>query len=230
MSRVRPAAGGGKTVEVTADRIGGWYARFTLRHDIVRVVELGTESFVVEAADGATATASIPFPPLQLNEPPRDLETAVDLVLEHLRRPRLVGLVLVRLGGHSIGVARRGQVLVSATDQLPVHGRNKAGGWSQQRFARRRVGQARVAVQHAAADVRRVLVPRVGELSAVVLGGTVLFNDGRELAALRAEPGLTEVFALAGPRILDVPEPRRAVLDEAARRVFGLEILVREPD
>ncbi|HEV3357659.1 MAG TPA: acVLRF1 family peptidyl-tRNA hydrolase [Pseudonocardiaceae bacterium] len=225
MGRVREAAGGGKTVEVTADRIGGWYARFTLRHDIVRTVELSTESFVVEAADGASATAAIPFPPLLLTEPPKDLETAVELVVEHLRRPRLIGLVLVRLGGHSVGIAQSGTVLVSATDHLPVHGRNKAGGWSQQRFARRRVGQARVAVQHAAADVRRVLVPRVGELSAVVLGG-----DAHELAALRAEPGLVEVFALARPRILDVPQPRRAVLDEAARRVFGLEILVREPD
>ena len=225
MSRVRPAAGGGKTVEVTADRIGGWYARFTLRHDNVRTVELSTESFVVEAADGASATASIPFPPLVLGEPPKDLATAVELVLEHLRRPRLVGLVLVRLGGHSVGIARDGKVLVSATDHLPVHGRNRAGGWSQQRFARRRAGQARVAVQHAAADVRRVLGPRVGELSAVILGG-----DAHELAELRAEPGLAEVFAKARPRVLDVPQPRRAVLDEAARRVFGLEILVREPN
>ncbi len=225
MSRVRPAAGGGKRVEVIADRIEGWFARFTQRHGKVRNLELSTQSFVVEAVDGATAAAAVPFPPLELSQPPTDLESAVGLVVEHLRMPRLVGLVLVRLGGHSVGIANNGTVLVSATDQLPVHGRNKAGGWSQQRFARRRAGQARVAVQHAAADVRRVLGPRVGELSAVVLGG-----DARELAVLRGEPGLTEVFALAQPRILDVPQPRRSVLDEAARRVFGLEILVREPD
>jgi hypothetical protein len=139
-------------------------------------------------------------------------------------------LVLVRLGGHSVRIAQGGKVLVSATDHLPVHGRNKAGGWSQQRFARRRVGQARIAVRHAAADVRRVLGPRVGELSAVVLGG-----DAHELAMVKAEPGLAEVFALAQPRVLDVPEPRRSVLDalsdqQAQRRVVGLEILVREPD
>lgn len=225
MSRVRPAAGGGKTVEVTADRIVGWYARFTQRHQNVRRVELGPKSLLVEAGDGATAIAPVPFPPLDLDEPVTDLDAALELVLAHLARPRLVGLVLVRLGGHSIGIVRAGTVLVSTTDQLPVHGRNKAGGWSQQRFARRRVGQARVAVQHAAADVRRVLGARMGELSAVVLGG-----DAHMIAALRAEPGLTEVFALAQPGVLDVPQPRRAVLDEAAKRIFGLEILVREPD
>jgi hypothetical protein len=225
MSRVRPAAGGGKTVEVIADRIRGWFARFTLRHQNVRTVELSTECLRVEAVDGATATAEVPFGPLLLAEPVHELDSAIDTVLTHLALPRLVGLVLVRLGGHSIGIAQAGTVLVSTTDQLPVHGRNTAGGWSQQRFARRRIGQARVAVQHAAADVRRVLGPRVGELSAVVLGG-----DIQMLTALRAEPGLAEIFALARPRVLDVPEPRRAVLDEAARRVLALEILVREPD
>ncbi|HEY4017582.1 MAG TPA: acVLRF1 family peptidyl-tRNA hydrolase [Pseudonocardiaceae bacterium] len=225
MSRVRPAAGGGKTVEVTADRIVGWFARFTERHQNVRNVELSTESLRIEAVDGATATAAVPFAPLLLPAPVADLDSAVGLLVEHLARPRLVGLVLVRLGGHSVGIARGGTVLVSSTDHLLVHGRSKAGGWSQQRFARRRVGQARVAVQHAAADVRRVLGARVGELSAVVLGG-----DAQALAALRAEPGLADVLALAQPRVLDVPQPRRSVLDEAAKRVFGLEILVREPD
>jgi hypothetical protein len=212
------------TVEVTADRILGWFARFTERHQNVRTVELSTERLHVEAVDGATATASVPFAPLVPDTPVTDLDPALERLVEHLARPRLVGLILVRLGGHSVGIASGGAVLVSTTDQLPVHGRNKAGGWSQQRFARRRVGQARVAVQHAAADVRRVVGDRAGELDSVVLGG-----DAHMLAALRAEPGLAAVFALAQPRVLDVPKPRRAVLDEAARRVFGLEILVREP-
>jgi hypothetical protein len=224
MSRVRSVAGGGKSVEVAADRIVGWFARFTERHQNVRSVELSTERLRVEALDGATATATVPFAPLVLDGPVADLDSALALLVEHLVRPRLIGLVLVRLGGHSVGIARGGTVLVSTTDHLPVHGRNKAGGWSQQRFARRRVGQARVAAQHAAADVRRVLGPRVGELNTVVLGG-----DPHMLAALRAESGLAEVFALAQPRVLDVPEPRRTVLDEAAKRVLGLEIVVREP-
>ena len=79
MSRVRPAAGGGKTVEVTADRIHGWYARFTQRHQNVRRVELSTQSFLVEAGDGATATAPVPFPPLHLDEPVTDLDSALAL-------------------------------------------------------------------------------------------------------------------------------------------------------
>ncbi|GAA1289427.1 acVLRF1 family peptidyl-tRNA hydrolase [Saccharothrix xinjiangensis] len=145
-------------------------------------------------------------------------------LLANALTPRRIGLLLVRLGGHSTGVAFDGRVLVSTTDSHLVHGRNKAGGWSQQRFARRREGQARVALRAAADDAARVLAPRVGELDAVVLGG-----DRQALDALRADPRLSAVFALASPRVLDVSEPRRAVLDEAAARARAVEVTVREP-
>jgi peptide subunit release factor 1 (eRF1) len=141
----------------------------------------------------------------------------------HLLVPRRIGLLLVRLGGHSVGIAEAGRVLASATDRKPVHGRNKAGGWSQQRFARRREGQARAALRAAADDTVRLLVPRLPELTAVVLGG-----DRRALDTLRADHRLADVFAMAEPGILDVPEPRRTVLDDAAVRACAVEILVTE--
>jgi hypothetical protein len=37
------------------------------------------------------------------------------------------------------------------------------------------------------------------------------------------------VFAIARPKVLDVPEPRRTVLDDAAVRACDVEILVTEP-
>jgi hypothetical protein len=235
MSRVRPAAGGGKVVEVPPDRLLGWFERFAERHDGIRRVELDAGGLAVEAADGATAAATVPFPPLTEGpagkttaelaaELPKRPLLAVEAVRAHLLKPRRVGLVLVRLGGHSIGIVEAGRVLVSTTDHTLVQGRNKAGGWSQQRFARRRAGQARGALRAAAEDVLRVLGGRLAELDAIVLGG-----DGHALDILRAEPALAGVFALASARVLDVPRPRRIVLDDAAVRVFSLEILVREP-
>ena len=59
-------------------------------------------------------------------------------------------------------------------------------------------------------------------LDAVVLGG-----DAAALDALRADRRLTALLSRAEPRVLDVPEPRRAVLDEAARRARAVEIVVR---
>jgi hypothetical protein len=185
--------------------------------------EVSGDTVTVRAQDGATASITTGFPPLGLVNG-RTAGLAVGGLVEHLVLPRRVGLLLVRLGGHSVGVAEAGRVLVSATDRAQVHGRNKAGGWSQRRFARRREGQARIALRSAADDAVRVLVPRLPELVAVVLGG-----DRAALDVLRADPRLAGVFALALPRVLDVPQPRRTVLDDAAIRAESVEILVTEP-
>jgi hypothetical protein len=230
----RLAQGGGKYVEISPARGSGWFGRFAERHQGIRHTELTDHQVTVVAEDGSTAVVDVPFAPLRLvdgarldwrpGEPPLSRPgLAVDDLIAHLLVPRRIGLLLVRLGGHSAGVAESGRVLVSATDRKQVHGRSKAGGWSQQRFARRREGQAREALRAAADDAVRVLVPRLPELVAVVLGG-----DRRALETLREDPRLAGVFALAQPRVLDVPEPRRTVLDDAAERARAMRILVTE--
>ncbi|GLY46348.1 acVLRF1 family peptidyl-tRNA hydrolase [Lentzea sp. NBRC 102530] len=209
MSRVRPVPGG-RAVEVEPERILGWIGRFSTRHGAA-TISVGETEVVVTAEDGATATF-----------PTRGGES-VEEVVAKLAEPRRVGLVLVRLGGHSVGIAYGGKVEVSATDRKQVHGRIRAGGWSQQRFARRREGQARVALQAAADDVARVLVPRLADLDSVVLGG-----DWQALDVLRDDRRLSGVFRLAEDRVLDVPEPRRTVLDEAAERARCVEIVIQD--
>lgn len=221
MSASRPAPGGGRYVEISPQRVRGWFERFDTSHGGVTGTDVTGDEVTVRAADGTVATVAVPFPPLRVEEG----RSPVDALAGHLLVPRRIGLLLVRLGGHSVGVAEGGRVLVSATDRKQVHGRNKAGGWSQQRFARRREGQAREALRSAADDAARVLVPRLPELVAVVLGG-----DRRALDTLRADQRLAGVFAIALPRVLDVPEPRRAVLDDAAVRAESVEILLTRSD
>jgi hypothetical protein len=218
MSRTRQVAGGGRAGEVEPDRVSGWFARFADRHGGIARSFVTPEEVRVEAADGATATVTVPFGPLV---PPPDSRLAVDVLVLHVRKPRRIGLILVRLGGHSIGIAYDGKVEASRTDRRLVHGRSAAGGWSQHRFARRREGQARVALQAAATDAFELLTPRLSELEGIVLGG-----DQRALDELRADRRLTPLFDRAEPRVLTVPDPRKTVLDEAARRARSIEITV----
>jgi hypothetical protein len=208
-------AGGGWAVEVEPERVAGWFDRFAARHGGVSGSSFGPTEVEVRAADGATATCTVPFPPLA--------GSGVAALVAHLVVPRRIGLLLVRLGGHSVGIAFGGAVVVSRTDRRQVHGRSAAGGWSQQRFARRREGQVRQALQAAAEDALSVLGPQVSTLDGVLLGG-----DQHALDTLRADRRLAPVFALAAPRVLDVPDPRRAVLDDAAARARAVEIVVRE--
>lgn len=207
---------------MTPERVAGWFERFAARHGGAARTLLGPDLVRVVAADGTTATVAVPFAPLEVPETEHD-GLRIGVLVEHLARPRRIGLLLVRLGGHSVGIAENGVVRRSRTDRRLVHGRSAAGGWSQHRFARRREGQARAALRAAADDAAGVLGTRMSDLDAVVLGG-----DGRALDALREDRRLAGVFAIAEPRVLDVPNPRRDVLEDAARRARAVEIVVRD--
>jgi peptide subunit release factor 1 (eRF1) len=137
----------------------------------------------------------------------------------HALRDRVVGVLLARLGGHAAGVFAGGRLVAWKVGSRPVHGRNAAGGWSQQRFARRREGQVRVAAQAAAGDAVRVLVLRLGTLEAVVMGG-----DRRAVDAVLQDRRLAPVAALAVERFLTTPDPRLAVLLDAPRQFRAVRI------
>jgi peptide subunit release factor 1 (eRF1) len=130
-------------------------------------------------------------------------------LLAHVARERVVGVLLVRLGGHAAGVFRGTRLVSSKVGTRPVHGRHRKGGSSAGRFARRRAGQARVALAAAADVAVRVLrgPAEAGALDAVVLGG-----DRSALGTVLEDPRLAAVRELAVPRVLDVGDPRLAVL------------------
>ena len=148
---------------------------------------------------------------------------AVAALVSHMLAPRRIALLLVRLGGHSVGIVQGGRVVVSRTDRHLVHGRSAAGGWSQQRFARRREGQARQALRAAADDAFEVLVPRLSEVDGVVLGG-----DRRALDGLREDRRLGPLFERAEERVLDIGEPRLSVLVAAAGRALSAVVRIWE--
>lgn len=211
----RPAAGGGRWVDVEPDRIARWIDGFAARHGPFRATpqEYG---MLLAAPDEATA---------ELHSPP-GAAPAVDLTsfLAGVNARRRIGLLLVRRGAVAVGVAVGERLVASKVDSRYVQGRTAAGGWSQQRFARRRDNQARAAWDEAAELAVRLLLPEVGGLAAVVCGG-----DRRAVDTVLADRRLAPVAALRAPRLLDVPEPRRTVLVDAAAAARAVRILIREP-
>jgi len=202
----RPAAGGGRWLEVAPERLPRWLENFATRHG-----PYTEQGLVILAADGATAEFEGSAPDLA-----RLLATAVE--------PRRIGLLLARKGAVAVGVAQGSELVVSKVDRNYVQGRTAAGGWSQQRFARRRDNQAKAAAADGADIVVRLLLPRVRELSAVVAGG-----DRTAVDAILAAPVLRPVAALLADRFLDVPEPRHAVLVAAIAQARAVRILIKEP-
>ncbi len=203
----RPAAGGGRWVDVAPDRLERWLAGFAARHG--EPVRTGVR---YESPDGAVVEVQVPFPPL-----------AGDL-LDHCRRPRRVGLLLVRLGGHAVGVADGDRLVVSKVGSRPVHGRSAAGGWSQQRFARRREGQVRTALEAAAQAAVDVLLPHAATLQGLVPGG-----ERTAVAGVLADRRLGPLRALPTGAFLDVPDPRLAVLRAAVPQARAVRLRVIDP-
>ena len=167
---------------------------------------------VLAAADGARAVIEVPFPPLAA------LAAQLDLV-EHVLLDRRVAAVLVRKGGYAVGVFHGRTLASSKVGSAYVQGKTEAGGWSQQRYARRRANQAEHAYAEAADVVATLVLPRLGELDAVVGGG-----DKVGVQAVLADPRLAGLRPLLLPRVLPTPDPRLRVLEAFGDQLRAVRI------
>ena len=187
-----------RVVTVPRERLTRWVTGFADRHGAP--VATGDAAVVVlESPDGARAEIAVPFPPLA---GPGDLPG----LLAHVARDRRVGILLVRKGGYAVGVADGVRLVSSKIGSGYVQGRTKAGGWSQQRYARRRDNQA-AKLYDGAAEVAVALLASES-LEAVVTGG-----DKPAVAAVLADPRLAALESLVLPRTYPVVDPRLRVLE-----------------
>jgi hypothetical protein len=172
-------------------------------------------------ADGgasATLVSLVPFAPAGPVPP----DQVVAALAEHALTPVTTGLLLVRRGGYAVGIARGGALVRSKVGRRYVQARTAAGGWSQQRFARRREGQAKELVRAAAQAWAQL--DRTGPLPVLVTGG-----DRGLCEAVLQDSAARDLLALGSSRHLEVPDPRLAVLEQAAARAQALLVTVREP-
>jgi hypothetical protein len=191
--------------EVPPERLGRWLERWATEHRPIERTEVGAARVTFVGADGAAVDCDPPVPPLARVGVREGFDPAP--LLDHVARDRVVGVLLVRLGGHAAGVFSGRRLVASKVGTRPVHGRHRAGGSSQRRFERRRAGQARVALEAAADVAARVLLAHRADLEALVVGG-----DRRAVAEVLEDRRLRPLRPLVAERVLDVPDPRLAVL------------------
>jgi hypothetical protein len=222
-----------RLVEVEPERLPGWVERFTASHGPTRLAA-AAERLLLRAADGELADLEVPWPPLPLPPlPPSsspaapeddDVSACVAALAAHAAAERTALLVLVRRGGWAVGLARGGGLLDGAHGTRYVQSRTAAGGWSQQRYARRRANQADGLVSAALDGLEAVLGRTAAAPEVVVPGGD------RQLVAAVLEgvpgPAAARLGALPRGPLLDVPDPRRAVLADAARRARCVRVRV----
>ena len=178
-------------IEVDPARLDRWIDGFSARHgDATRVRRPGC--VVLTATDGTRVVGE---------------------TFEHDR----IGIVLVRRGGHAVGRDVGGELVSHTCGTGYVQGRTKAGGWSQQRYARRRGNQTDSVVAKVAGLALRHL-PK-GAVDALVLGG-----DRRLAEQVLKDPALAHLESLPRRTLWDLPDPRFRVLQGAARRARAVRL------
>jgi hypothetical protein len=197
---------------VPAGRLPGWVGRFAERHGELSWSATDATATAVEAADGAAAVLHWPLPGVLVRD-------AAGLAARAGAADSR-NVVLVRRGGWAVGSACGEELVRSRCGTRYVQGKTKAGGWSQQRYARRRAQQADGLLDAAEAAVREVLA---GTSGPVVLGG-----DRALLDRLLRSLGDTDVPARVLPRRLVVPDPRLTVLRQAVVDAGAVQIDLNE--
>lgn len=212
----RPAAGGGRWVAVEPQRLARWIDGFAARHGSPQATPQAY-GMLVAAPDGAAAQLHAPPGAPRAEDLPEFIASAL--------APRRLGLLLARKGAVALGIADGERLVESKVDSRYVQARTAAGGWSQQRFARRRDNQAKAAAGGASDLAVRLLLPYAPTMAALVPGG-----DRRTVDTILADRRLAPLAALRSDRLLDVPEPRHVVLVDAVSAARAVRILVREPE
>jgi len=184
-------------VLVPAARCERWVANFGSRHDGVALA-VADGRLAGTAPDGSTFTAALPF------DTAYDGPAEAGALATAVAAPADWGVLLVRKGGFAVARMDGPTLVEHKIGQRHVQGRTKAGGQSQQRFARRRDNQARQAYEAAADHAARILAG----VRLVVAGGDRVAVD-----AVLTDPRLASVTVV--DPWLPVPDPRRAVLDRA---------------
>ena len=183
------------TVLVPPGRVERWVANFESRHGATTLT-LADGRLAGRAADGSSFVAAAPFD--------RDVEApTVAALVQASLPPELWGVLLVRKGGFAVARLHGEALAEHKIGQRHVQGRTKAGGQSQQRFARRRDNQARAAYDAAAGHAARVLA------------GVPVLVTGGDRAAVNAVLDSWRPGAVVVGDWLAVPDPRRSVLDQA---------------
>jgi hypothetical protein len=220
VTRPRPAPGGGRRLGVAPERLGRWLDGVAERHGQFEVTQQDSAAgtaVLITCADSTTVTLRAPFP----WEPGPTLLAGFTTAA---RVPHRAAVLLVRRGRWAVGVFDGEDLVASKVDSRLVQGRTAAGGWSQQRFARRRSNQTDAVVSAAADTAARVLLPHAASVTALFTGG-----DRGLVDDVLTDPRLVPLVALRREPALEVGEPTKAVLQETPKQFRAVDVVIVEP-
>jgi hypothetical protein len=161
------------------------------------------------------------LPPFPIAEKHLTHTLATEQLRSLLRQDYMIALILVRLGAYAIGICEGENLISSKVGTGLIHGRHRKGGSSAHRFERHRDKQIEYFLSRVCQRTREQLEPYARSLDYVVYGGarTTIQLLQKQCSFV----GQLDMPAL--PPLLDIPEPRRAVLAAAISRIWSSTVI-----
>jgi hypothetical protein len=210
-----------RRIEVDPERIVKWVNGFAERHGELTWTSVKS-SVALSAADGATAVLEPFVPGSSIGTTPESALAGLERLADWAAPPTRIGLILVRRGGYAVGAGQGPKLVAHKVGTRYVQSRTAAGGWSQQRFARRRANQADGLVVSVIEHTMRTVLP--SPCDALVVGG-----DKALVRDVLADARLSGLASLPRRELFDLPDPKLVVLERALKRARAVRIVLVEP-
>jgi hypothetical protein len=206
-----------RLVAVPLRRLDRWLAGFIHRHGAWSpAYQLHPGGWLLTAADGTTAFVAEPVWLAHVVDV-CDVDTLDGL--PHIA-PRF-GVLLLRRAAYAVGAFDGDHLVDRKIGTRHIHGRTAAGGWSQQRYARRRANQGDEIVSAAVQHAERIL-GGLPNMHFLVTGG-----DRPLLAAAQRSAG-PGIAGLPVAMHLGMGNPDSAVLASVPDRVLAVQIAIKD--
>ena len=166
------------------------------------------------------------LPPFSIGEETIFQGYAVEPLRSLLETDFKIALILVRLGAYAVGFYQGESLIDSKVGTGLVHGRHKKGGSSQMRFQRHREKQIESFLNRVCGHVQERLQSHAQVLDYVVYGGarTTILSLQKRCSFLHQFDGRIL------PPLLDIPAPRKAVLEAAVSRIWSSCVMKWQDD
>lgn len=195
-----------RSVQVPVERLGRWISGFADRHGgNSRSISDGV--LHLSGADGATADIRPPYAAVFTQHGALS-DVDVDHYVATIAEIPRTAVIAVRRGGFLAAVVEGSTLVAGDAGKRHVQGRTAAGGWSQQRFARRRDKQVHELSQAAADYAARVILSNLPVAFLATGGDRPLIDD------VLTDPRLRSMNDLPRGPHLALSDIRKATLRE----------------
>ena len=160
-------------------------------------------------------------PPFPLTEKAIFPGYKVEPLRSMLKTDYKIALILIRLGAYAVGICEGEKIITSKVGTALVHGRHKKGGSSQQRFRRHREKQIESFLNRVCGHIQERFEPVARTIDYLVYGGarTTILELQKQC------PFLRQFDSCNLPPLLDIPDPRQAVLETSVNRVWSSKVI-----